>query len=101
MEVAKKYVNHKKPIEVTQAHIDNGKPGSYASCPVALAMKEMGCEEVDVDIGEIEYSFKGKKFYIFTPSEVRDFIKTYDNGGVVFPFNFMPSSYYEIENVEV
>lgn len=72
-------------ITVTQEDITNGFPGSYTSCPVALALRRVFPEEgVDVDsdsliIGDRE---------VETSEAVGGFMEEFDEGSPVEPFTF-------------
>ena len=48
-------------VEIKQKHIDKGLPKCYKSCPVALALKDMGFSNIWCSLNEISsnsFSFK-------------------------------------------
>jgi len=71
-------------IAVTQAHIDQGENCNAHSCPVALALTELGMPCVAVSYAGIEIN--GNKYPL--PESVRDFIETFDSAMAVKPFEF-------------
>ena len=72
-------------VQVTQDHIDNGCRGLMGSCPIALAVRELtGANNVLVlDCGVIA---DGRDSGI--PREAREFVRRFDNGEKVQPFDF-------------
>lgn len=74
-------------VEVTQEHIDKGTSADCYACPIALAMTELGLENVMVDTGTFCYG----RFYLgySTPGiEAQSFISKFDDGEPVQPFTF-------------
>ena len=52
-------------FDVTQDHIDKGQAGKCDRCPIALALLDWGCDEVDVSSDKIgarigKYHFMGE-----------------------------------------
>lgn len=87
-------------ITVTQQHIDDGEPGSRASCPIALAVeetlakgfpsfvKELGvCVDGEVEIG-------GNIAKTSAPARIEKFVEMFDktqweeNARMPKPFSF-------------
>lgn len=77
-------------IRVLKSHIKKGIPRQFSSCPVALAVKKAmpGCRRIEVGYGWI--SVDGNDIRI--PNKVEEFIKNFDKGKKVEPFEFnLPS----------
>ena len=72
-------------IVVKQEHIKSGIHKSPISCPIARAVRE--AFGVD-DVGATHYSIyvAGKRYEV--PDSVQSFIKRFDDGEVVEPFEF-------------
>lgn len=73
-------------IEVTQEHIDEGKKGSCACCPIALAAEAVGMDRPlvmrsSILLMELDIIYR-------LPQIAKDFITTFDHGGPVQPFSF-------------
>lgn len=71
-------------ISVTQAHIDTGVPIQCSKCPIALAVG-------DVVVGEVAVGIRSlciETYWIDLPSVAQQFIRAYDDGTVVEPFEF-------------
>ncbi len=86
------------PVNVTQKHIDIGDI-SKNSCPVALALKDVGVTSPVVFNDFMTGYYKGEKFWIDCPKEISDWIIDFDmnpddlcsfepNRGAVKPFSF-------------
>ncbi len=77
-------------IEVTQHDIDNGKRKSCTKCPVALAVNRTLRAEASVGKRTINIIYGDATFEegISTPTSAADFIRKYDEGEEVKPFNF-------------
>lgn len=80
-------------VSIQQKHIDNGIPGDYTCCAVALALEELLGEPVLVsEEGKITYSLgtitnpDGSWFIL--PLEVREWIEKFDSDDEVEPINF-------------
>ena len=87
-------------IEITAEDIKNGKPGSCASCPIALAVKRLitNSYKVRVNTYFIEILKKHgtviKKYLL--PIKTRNFIMDFDKGGYdLEPFTFETHSYIQ------
>jgi hypothetical protein len=76
-------------IQVTQEHIDHGTRNSCYECPVALALHEnlLGKNEVRV-IHYIEIIGEDVSLKYKLPDSVVHFIKRFDKGIKVEPFEF-------------
>jgi len=78
-------------VKVTQEHISKGTPNNGSCCPIALALKDMGYQDVEVNIDDITF-MDGPVYWScgFTPSSVDGFITTFDAEGPtgVNPFEF-------------
>ncbi len=70
-------------IKVTQAHIDNGDPREAFSCPVALALTDMGYYDVSVGYQTASgNNSRGHQMFHFDVSpEMGAFILDFDGGG--------------------
>ena len=82
-------------IEVTQAHIDNGTPWEPGSCPIALAVNDMGYSNSTVDrrSGEAQ-DREGVNFAWDMPEEASKFTADFDSRKNVEPFIFGVELYY-------
>lgn len=79
-------------IKVKQCHIDKGEVGVFSKCPVALAISEVtGDRTLVTPYAICSGSVKNR---VRTPHEVRIFMKKFDSGDPVEPFEF------ELENYE-
>ena len=76
----------KKLIKVTQEDINNGVRGSAYSCPIANACAR---ESIFVGVGDVIIRFKPNGAIIHTPESVKKFVKKFDKGKSVEPFNFL------------
>jgi hypothetical protein len=79
-------------IKVTQKHIDEGKPSSCGSCPIALAVLESDNRIMNVQamLSVIRIDFDGSTpiRVITTPYEAVRFMRKFDWGQEVEPFEF-------------
>lgn len=84
-------------IEVKQDHINRGEPGEAMSCPIALALQDLGYKAATVEKRWIE--LEGAKTYtsvdekrIRVPEVAQCFIRQFDdmdvNDEYVKPFTF-------------
>lgn len=73
-------------IKVTQEHIDKGAIGDCSLCPIALALKENGFNDFLVDSSAIFN--KEHTLYMHLPFELIMWIKNFDKGKQVEPFEF-------------
>ena len=76
-------------IKVEQYQIDNGLPRSMCSCPVALAIERCtGRHIVEVSDEHVTIFEHGEFVNILLPLAAQEFIKRYDEGSPVEPFEF-------------
>ena len=79
-------------IEVTQQHIDDGMKESCSGCPVALAINELLLESASANVGGTSVAFyttnDTSALLSFLPQEAANFIREFDCGLPVYPFNF-------------
>ncbi len=75
-------------IEVKQEHIDKGIPGRCFSCPIALAaLAVLPAREFHVQVSRACLGFRwARAFYL--PESARHFVKMFDDGEDVTPFDF-------------
>jgi hypothetical protein len=72
-------------VRVLKRHILKGIPASVCSCPIALAVREVGTQKKKVSVTfEIQV---GKKYYDL-PTVANRFINKFDDGEPVKPFSF-------------
>lgn len=76
-------------IKVTQEHIAKGKPQRSEWCPIALAAKDVFPQEiVVVSPYDLQVIAEQRDRYWHLPAQVRQFIKDFDGGRPVEPFDF-------------
>lgn len=76
-------------VKVTQSHIDKGARGSCWKCPIALALIEATNLTWRVyDATAYYYRKNGAEIQIMLPFEVSRFVKNFDKGEIVKPFEF-------------
>ncbi|ANA87336.1 hypothetical protein PBI_KAMPE_104 [Gordonia phage Kampe] len=82
-------------VTVTQEHIDKGKRWEICNCPIALALKEKGFNNVEVSTFEISASKHNDLMinHYRVPSVAKRFIKSFDDGHPVEPFTFEARKY--------
>ena len=73
-------------IKVTNSHIQHGSPLLCGSCPIALALTEYGFIYVNVSKTKLIHGFP--YITVDLPLEAIEFIKSFDSGQVVKPFEF-------------
>ena len=74
-------------VHVTQAHIKNGTKSSAARCPIALAIRDTVGPALKVYVSIHSYEIGPVKERPL-PIEAREFIRKYDKGFDVKPFDF-------------
>lgn len=74
-------------VEVTAAHIERGEVGNCKTCPVAMAMIDVGIEDPIAGYG-LSGTFRGRRFLVPMPDGVSDFILAYDRYEVPDPMGF-------------
>lgn len=73
-------------IKVRQKHIDEGVRKTAGSCPVAKALDE----QTDCDYNYVyNHSIKYNGRNVHMPRSVQRFVKKFDSGRPVKPFNFI------------
>lgn len=78
----------KVKIHVTQDHIDNGQMNKACFCPIALALKTQHVYGAPFVINKgVKACDEGG--FIPLPRSACRFIKAFDNGREVKPFNFL------------
>lgn len=83
----------KHKIKVTQSNIDDGYEEESGSCPIALAMEDMGLREPNVT-GTEAWFYRNERCYIMKlPSLAKKFVYAFDNFDEVSPFEFEANSY--------
>lgn len=79
-------------INVTAEHIASGKKSDCGECPIALAIKEVVKDEVEVGVGTAAVTFQhldsGEYHTEYLPLVATGFITGFDHGCPVVPFNF-------------
>lgn len=76
-------------VNVTQYHLDTGVPESTQCCPIALAIVDLGYDDVEVEESLVTILIDGEYVCFDLPQVAQDFIDTFDNTtGVVSPFSF-------------
>lgn len=71
-------------IQVTQKHIDEGKPKCPNNCPVALALIDAGL--LNVGVTPVWIRVEDKKYH--APTGVYVFVQNFDEGQKLEPFEF-------------
>jgi hypothetical protein len=75
-------------IQVTQSHIDKGKPHSSCLCPVALAIQEVYPNE-KISVGySVVINWPRERSVATLPREVTERITTFDAIQQMEPFEF-------------
>lgn len=85
-------------VDVTRQDIDNGEQNECRLCPIAIALHRATGKRWEVDgesarelvllPGDDVYFRKPRSPWVGLPRTVRQFIKAFDNGEDVQPFNF-------------
>ena len=70
-------------IEVTQQHINDGIKWEASFCPLALAVKEKGYENVIVDYNSITITDNGIKFVYLMETPVIMWVSEFDNDKIL------------------
>jgi len=73
-------------ITVTNNDINRGYRHSCSNCPVALAMRRAFNRSILV--AGIYWEFSGETEHHAMPLTVREWIRAFDDGGLVEPFEF-------------
>ena len=72
-------------LKITKKHIKEGKKKNYLSCPIAVALQERFANIVRVLGTECGIGM----YWYPLPLEAQNFIKKFDAGKKVVPFNFI------------
>lgn len=75
-------------VSVTQAHIDAGVSKSECRCPIALALTDAGCTGVEVGNFTVGFKYGTQHVDVDIPQLVERFVRDFDFGRQVFPFEF-------------
>lgn len=76
-------------IEITDADIDNGRPGNAFECPIAMAVKRICPDWRDVTVdGDVIRIVRAYPEVHALPIEAKQFIVRFDDKFPVFPFTF-------------
>jgi hypothetical protein len=76
-------------VNVTQKHINEGRPASADGCPIALALTECGFTEVSVLPNGFFGKYKGQSSESYElPQIVNLFIRDFDDNKAVLPTSF-------------
>ena len=70
-------------VEVLQEHIEQGVRRNSGCCPIALALRDAGCQEVSVDTDEVHIN--GLTYVFDEAGEAEQFVIDFDNGKTVTP----------------
>ena len=83
----------KHKIKVTQSHIDDSDEGNSGTCPIALAMEDIGFREPSVTGTEAWFYDHGRCRIMKLPIVAKKFVYAFDNFDEVEPFEFEANSY--------
>lgn len=75
-------------VKVLQHHIDQGKRGKVSSCAIALALQEQFPEAADIRVGQFGMVVNDYSWSFSRESGIPDFIRSFDAGLPVQPFEF-------------
>ncbi len=75
-------------ITVTADHIAKGERGCICKCPIALAMKSLGYKNPWVECNKIYWDVGWNSYKKEMPPSAKEFIKAFDIGLPVEPFEF-------------
>ena len=76
-------------IQVTQQYIDEGQRGSSTRDPIAFAMIDAGCIQPYAGVTRLFwYDGDGKKHTAEITERLYEFIRAFDQGEPVLPFEF-------------
>ena len=76
-------------ITVTQQHIDEGQRGSSSRDPVAFAMADAGCLRPHAGVTHLSWQdAEHKRYSVEVTEPVFEFIRAFDQGEPVEPFEF-------------
>lgn len=72
-------------VQITQHHIDNGKPRVSDTCPFALAVKDLVKPNTHVDVGLVCLCIGTEHHLIKMSKNLQRFIINFDDGKKVKP----------------
>ena len=76
-------------IEVSKEDIEVGERGEPDCCPIAWALSRKNFKETYVDNSSVNFEDeKGYSYEYYLPPKAMDFVKAFDRGEDVFPFEF-------------
>ena len=75
-------------VKVTPHEIGQGQEGVFDCCPIALALKKLGCKKIDVDENRILLTYDNKRLVYKTPRTANLFIDDFDSSRKVEPIIF-------------
>ncbi len=75
-------------VEVTAKHIAKGDRNLAESCPVALALKDLGASWVVADTDHVNFCLNGQRMSCGFPEDVEHWIEDFDTGCEVEPITF-------------
>lgn len=75
-------------VKVRRKHIQKGWAKECAECPVALAVSDAGFDQASVYVDTIWFTDDQQRKFSDSPRSVVRFIRAFDNGREVKPFNF-------------
>lgn len=76
-------------ITVTHQHIDEGQRGSTTRDPIAFAMADAGCLRPHVGVTHISWQdAEHKRYSVEVTEKIYEFIRDFDQGEPVEPFEF-------------
>ena len=78
----------KVKIKVKQKHIDDGMRKSNSYCPIAMALKDRGYSNINVDQRSMIFETSRSRWYGYLPLVARCFINNFDKKGDGKPFEF-------------
>ena len=79
-------------IKVTAEHINKGEPMNHSSCPIALAINDVGYFQTNVGPNLVifrPFMDSIQRFKVSLPTRARKFIEKFDAKKTVKPFNFI------------
>lgn len=76
-------------VEITAEDIKNGRAGEYNSCPISLALKRQGCQNLRVEEDYISFTLNNLPYKYATPKKIANFIDEFDEGRSVMPLKFI------------
>ena len=75
-------------IRIKKRHIVKGQVMQASACPIALAMMDAGLESPHAGPNSVSWTHHGNRFRRKAPQAVESFVKAFDRGQAVAPFEF-------------